>query len=161
MRCPYCGNDDTQVKDSRPTEDNTAIRRRRLCSACGGRFTTFERIQLRELTVVKRSGRRVPFDRDKVMGSVQVALRKRHVEPERVERMVSGIVRRLENRGESEIQSETIGKMVMEGLRALDDVAYVRFASVYKNFREAKDFEEFLGELTGEAGDLESEPAAD
>ena len=150
MRCPYCGNDDTQVKDSRPSEDNTTIRRRRSCVACGGRFTTFERIQLRELTVVKRSGRRVPFDRDKLVRSVQVALRKRPVEPERVERMVSGIVRQLENMGESEIGSELVGKLVMEGLRQLDDVAYVRFASVYRNFREAKDFEEFLGELTGE-----------
>jgi transcriptional repressor NrdR len=152
MRCPYCGNDDTQVKDSRPSEDNTAIRRRRACTACGGRFTTFERIQLRELTVVKRSGRRVPFDRDKLARSVQIALRKRPVEPERVERMVSGLVRRLENVGESEVRSEVVGRMVMEGLRALDEVAYVRFASVYKNFREAKDFEDFLGELTGEDG---------
>ena len=150
MRCPYCGNTDTQVKDSRPSEDGTAIRRRRYCPDCAGRFTTFERVQLRELQVVKRSGRRVPFDRDKLMRSVQVALRKRPVEPERVERMVSGIVRRLEGLGEGDIRSETIGKLVMEGLRGLDDVAYVRFASVYKNFREAKDFEELLGELTGE-----------
>lgn len=150
MRCPYCGNTDTQVKDSRPSEDGTAIRRRRYCPDCAGRFTTFERVQLRELQVVKRSGRRVPFDRDKLMRSVQVALRKRPVEPERVERMVSGIVRRLEGLGESDIKSETVGKLVMEGLRGLDDVAYVRFASVYKNFREAKDFEELLGELTGE-----------
>jgi len=150
MRCPFCGNDDTQVKDSRPSEDNTAIRRRRSCTACGGRFTTFERVQLRELTVVKRSGRRVPFDRDKLARSVQVALRKRPVEPERVERMVSGLVRQLENMGESEVRSEIIGKLVMEGLRALDDVAYVRFASVYKNFREAKDFEDLLDELMGE-----------
>jgi transcriptional repressor NrdR len=150
MRCPYCGNDDTQVKDSRPSEDNTTIRRRSSCVACGGRFTTFERIQLRELTVVKRSGRRVPFDRDKLVRSVQVALRKRPVEPERIERMVSGIVRQLENMGESDVNSEIVGKLVMEGLRQLDDVAYVRFASVYRNFREAKDFEEFLGELTGE-----------
>ena len=152
MRCPYCGNDDTQVKDSRPSEDNTTIRRRRSCPACGGRFTTFERIQLRELSVVKRSGRRMPFDRDKLVRSVQIALRKRPVEPERVERMVSGIVRQLENTGESDVSSEIIGRLVMEGLRALDDVAYVRFASVYRNFREAKDFEEFLGELTGDAG---------
>ena len=154
MRCPYCGSNETQVKDSRPTEDGTAIRRRRLCSDCGGRFTTFERIQLRELTVVKRSGRRVPFDRDKLMRSLQVALRKRPVEPERVERLVSGIVRRLESMGESEIDAEMIGKLVMEGLRTLDDVAYVRFASVYKNFREARDFEEILGKLAeGEAED--------
>src|ERR687897_3152328 len=150
MRCPYCGSLDTQVKDSRPMDDSSAIRRRRYCPDCAGRFTTFERVQLRELQVVKRSGRRVPFDRDKLMRSVQVALRKRPVEPERVERMVSGIVRRLEGLGEGDIRSETIGKLVMEGLRGLDDVAYVRFASVYKNFREAKDFEELLGELTGE-----------
>ncbi|HUF44538.1 MAG TPA: transcriptional regulator NrdR [Aestuariivirgaceae bacterium] len=150
MRCPYCGNTDTQVKDSRPSEDGAAIRRRRNCPDCGGRFTTFERVQLRELQVVKRSGRRVPFDRDKLMRSVQIALRKRPVEPERIERMVSGLVRRLESMGESEIKAELVGKLVMEGLRGLDDVAYVRFASVYKNFREAKDFEELLGELTAE-----------
>ena len=156
MRCPFCNNEETQVKDSRPSEDGTAIRRRRYCPDCGGRFTTFERVQLRELTVVKRSGRRVPFDRDKLMRSVQIALRKRPVEPERVERMVSGIVRRLENMGENDIQSQTIGRLVMEALKALDDVAYVRFASVYKNFREAKDFEELLGELTGEGEEGES-----
>jgi len=150
MRCPYCGNIDTQVKDSRPSEDNTSIRRRRVCQDCGGRFTTFERVQLRELMVLKRSGRRVPFDRDKLVRSVQVALRKRTVDPERVERMVSGIVRQLESTGESEIGSEQIGHLVMEGLRGLDDVAYVRFASVYRNFREAKDFETFIGELSGE-----------
>jgi transcriptional repressor NrdR len=150
MRCPYCGNGETQVKDSRPSEDGAAIRRRRNCPDCGGRFTTFERVQLRELMVVKRSGRRVPFDRDKLMRSVQIALRKRPVEPERVDRMVSGLVRRLESLGESEIKADFIGKLVMEGLRGLDDVAYVRFASVYKNFREAKDFEELLGELTAE-----------
>ena len=150
MRCPYCSNGDTQVKDSRPSEDNTAIRRRRHCPDCGGRFTTFERIQLRDLQVTKKNGRRVPFDRDKLMRSVQIALRKRPVEPERIERMVSGIVRRLEGLGESDIKSDTVGKLVMEGLKMLDDVAYVRFASVYKNFREAKDFEELLGELTGD-----------
>ena len=138
------------MKDSRPTEDGTAIRRRRYCPDCSGRFTTFERVQLRELMVAKKSGRRVPFDRDKMMRSIQVALRKRPVDPERVERMVSGIVRRLESLGESEIKSETVGKLVMEALKTLDDVAYVRFASVYKNFREAKDFEELLGELSGE-----------
>ena len=148
MRCPYCGGEDTQVKDSRPTEDGAAIRRRRICSACGGRFTTFERVQLRELTVVKRSGRRVPFDRDKLMRSVQIACRKRPVDPERIERMVSGIVRQLESLGEPEISSEQIGESIMEGLKGLDDVAYVRFASVYRNFREAKDFETLLGELT-------------
>jgi len=149
MRCPYCGNPDTQVKDSRPSEDNTAIRRRRVCTDCGGRFTTFERVQLRELMVVKRNNRRVLFDRDKLMRSVQVALRKRQVDPERVERMVNGIVRQLESMGESEVTSEQVGRLVMEGLRGLDAVAYVRFASVYKNFREAKDFEEFVGELAG------------
>ncbi|TBW39724.1 transcriptional repressor NrdR [Siculibacillus lacustris] len=147
MRCPYCGGDDTQVKDSRPTEDGAAIRRRRICSACGGRFTTFERVQLRELTVIKRSGRRVPFDRDKLARSVQIACRKRPVDPERIERMVSGIVRQLESLGEPEVTSELIGESIMEGLKGLDDVAYVRFASVYRNFREAKDFEALLGEL--------------
>ena len=147
MRCPFCGSDDTQVKDSRPSEDNTSIRRRRACADCGGRFTTFERVQLRELTVVKRNGKRVPFDRDKLMRSVQIALRKRSVDPGRVERMVSGLVRQLESSGESEIDAEQIGRLVMEGLRNLDDVAYVRFASVYRNFREAKDFETFVGEL--------------
>ena len=150
MRCPYCMNADTQVKDSRPTEENTVIRRRRVCADCGGRFTTFERIQLRELTIIKNTGRKVPFDRDKLMRSVQVALRKRPVEPERIERMVSGIVRRLENLGESEIQAKMVGELVMEGLYALDQVAYVRFASVYRNFREARDFEEFLGEMSGQ-----------
>lgn len=152
MRCPYCGAADTQVKDSRPTEDSTAIRRRRVCVECGGRFTTFERVQLRELTVTKKSGRRVPFDRDKLARSVQVALRKRPVDPERVERMVSGIVRQLESRGEQEIAAEEIGRLVMDGLKTLDEVAYVRFASVYRNFREAKDFEAFLGELSSEEG---------
>jgi transcriptional repressor NrdR len=153
MRCPFCSNADTQVKDSRATEDNSAIRRRRVCVDCGGRFTTFERVQLRELMVVKRSGRRTPFDRDKLARSVSIALRKRPVEAERVERMVSGIVRQLESFGESEIKSEQVGELVMEGLRNLDDVAYVRFASVYKNFREAKDFEEIIGELNVEEGD--------
>jgi len=153
MRCPFCGNEDTQVKDSRPTEDNSAIRRRRFCPACGARFTTFERVQLRELTIIKKSGRRVPFDRDKLMRSLQIALRKRPVEPERVERMINGLVRRLESMGESEIPSEVIGQLVMEGLASLDMVAYVRFASVYKNFREAKDFEQFVGELSTIPGD--------
>ena len=150
MRCPFCAHDDSQVKDSRPTEDNTSIRRRRQCESCGGRFTTFERVQLRELMVVKRSGRRVPFDRDKLQRSVEIALRKRPVDPERVERMINGIVRQLESLGDSEIASEQIGELIMEGLKGLDDVAYVRFASVYKNFREAKDFEELIGELTAE-----------
>ena len=147
MRCPYCGSLDTQVKDSRPTDDHASIRRRRVCPDCGGRFTTFERVQLRELMVVKRSGRRTPFDRDKLETSIAHALRKRPVAPERIERMVNGIVRQLESSGEAEIASSTIGELVMEGLKGLDDVAYVRFASVYKNFREAKDFEELLGQL--------------
>ena len=147
MRCPSCGSLDTQVKDSRPTEDSAAIRRRRVCLTCNFRFTTFERVQLRELVVIKRNGRRVPFDRDKLMRSLSIALRKRPVEPERVEEMVSKIVRELESIGESEIASEIVGEAVMEHLRNLDDVAYVRFASVYRNFREPKDFEKVLGEL--------------
>lgn len=147
MRCPFCGNADTQVKDSRPTEDSAAIRRRRVCSQCGQRFTTFERVQLRELTVLKRNGRRTPFDRDKLLRSVQVALRKRPVDPARIDQMVSGIVRRLESSGDEEVTSETIGELVMDGLKQLDDVAYVRFASVYRNFRDPKDFEDVLGEL--------------
>jgi transcriptional repressor NrdR len=147
MRCPFCGSIESQVKDSRPTDDAAAIRRRRICPDCGGRFTTFERVQLRELTVVKRSGRRVPFDREKLQRSVEIALRKRPVDPERVERMLNGIVRQLESTGEGEVRSEQIGESIMEGLKALDDVAYVRFASVYKNFREAKDFEALLGTL--------------
>ena len=148
MKCPFCGNIDTQVKDSRATEDNSAIRRRRFCSACGARFTTFERIQLRELTVLKKSGKKVPFDRDKLERSVQIALRKRPVENDRIERMISGIVRRVESLGETEVSSDVIGEIVMEGLQSVDSVAYVRFASVYKNFREAKDFEEFLGVIS-------------
>lgn len=151
MRCPFCGNEDTQVKDSRPTEDNTAIRRRRYCTGCGARFTTFERVQLRELTVVKKNGQRVPFDRDKLARSIFVATRKRPVDPERIERMINGIVRRLESAGESEISSQAIGEMVMDALASLDPVAYVRFASVYRNFREAKDFEDFIGRLSGGA----------
>jgi transcriptional repressor NrdR len=147
MRCPYCASENTQVKDSRPTEESAAIRRRRVCPDCGGRFTTFERVQLRELIVVKRSGRKVPFDRDKLAKSVDIALRKRPIEPERVERMVSGIVRQLENQGETEVGSATIGQLVMEALRGLDPVAYVRFASVYRDFREAADFQEVLGEI--------------
>jgi len=158
MRCPYCGSLDTQVKDSRPTDDHASIRRRRVCPDCGGRFTTFERVQLRELMVVKRSGRRTPFDRDKLETSIAHALRKRPVAPERIERMVNGIVRQLESSGEAEIPSSTIGELVMEGLKGLDDVAYVRFASVYKNFREAKDFEELLGQL-GTAEEEEGAPA--
>jgi len=156
MRCPSCGSLDTQVKDSRPTEDSAAIRRRRVCLTCNFRFTTFERVQLRELTVIKRNGRRVPFDRDKLMRSLQIALRKRPVTPDQIEQMVSKIVRDLESQGESEISSETIGETVMEHLRALDDVAYVRFASVYRNFREPKDFEDALAELSED----EPKPAA-
>lgn len=147
MRCPFCSSDNTQVKDSRPSEDNTAIRRRRICADCGGRFTTFERVQLRELNVIKRSGRRVPFDRDKLTRSVQVALRKRNVDPDRVDRLVSGIVRQLESAGEADIASDQVGLLIMERLKELDEVAYVRFASVYRNFREAKDFAAVLGEL--------------
>ncbi len=148
MKCPFCSNDDTQVKDSRSTEDNTAIRRRRICPDWGARFTTFERIQLRELTVIKKSGKKAPFDRDKLERSVQIALRKRPVERDRVDRMISGIVRRVESLGETEISSDVIGEIVMEGLQSIDSVAYVRFASVYKNFRETKDFEEFLGVIS-------------
>jgi transcriptional repressor NrdR len=150
MRCPNCASLDTQVKDSRPTEDAAAIRRRRVCLACNFRFTTFERVQLRELVVIKRNGRRVPFDRDKLMRSVQIALRKRPVDPERIEQMVSKIVRELEGLGENEVSSEAIGETVMEHLRGLDDVAYVRFASVYRNFREPKDFQAVLGELSAD-----------
>lgn len=149
MRCPFCGHDDTQVKDSRPTEDNSAIRRRRFCPACGSRFTTFERVQLRDLVVVKKNNVKEPFDRDKIARSLALAVRKRPVEPERVERIVSGIVRRLESLGESEIPSTVVGEMVMDALSTLDPVAYVRFASVYRNFREAKDFEDFVGKLGG------------
>ena len=150
MRCPYCGGLDTQVKDSRPSEDNAAIRRRRACPDCGGRFTTFERVQLRELMVVKKNGRRVAFDRDKLQRSVEVALRKRDVAPERVERMINGVVRQLEGQGDSDIPTERIGELVMEGLKTLDGVAYVRFASVYRNFREARDFHTAVGEFEAE-----------
>lgn len=153
MRCPFCGAEDTQVKDSRPTEDRNAIRRRRFCPDCGSRFTTFERVQLRELTVVKKNNQRAPFDRDKLLRSVLVATRKRPVEPERIDRMVSGIVRQLESLGETEISSDVIGKIVMDALSNLDQVAYVRFASVYRNFREARDFEEFIGGLSGARDD--------
>ena len=146
------------MKDSRPTEDSAAIRRRRLCLACNFRFTTFERVQLRELAVMKRNGRRVPFDRDKLARSVEISLRKRNVDPERVEQTVSKIVRELESLGENEVTTETIGETVMSALRTLDDVAYVRFASVYRNFREAKDFENLLGELTSEEEDEKSPP---
>jgi transcriptional repressor NrdR len=152
MRCPFCASDDTQVKDSRPTEENAAIRRRRVCPDCDGRFTTFERVQLREITVVKRSGRKVLFDREKLLASVMVALRKRPVPEERIERMVSGIVRQIESSGESEVASSQIGGLVMEALKGLDAVAYVRFASVYRDFREAADFQDVLSEIAdGEA----------
>lgn len=150
MRCPFCNHDDTQVKDSRPTDDNYAIRRRRACPHCGARFTTFERVQLRELTVVKGNERREPFDRDKIVRSMLIALRKRPVDQERLEGEVNAIVRRLESRGEAEIPSATVGAMVMEALARLDQVAYVRFASVYKNFHEARDFETFVGSLGDE-----------
>lgn len=153
MRCPYCAGENTQVKDSRPTEENAAIRRRRVCPDCGGRFTTFERVQLRELVVVKRSGRKVPFDRNKLATSIQIALRKRAIDSERVERMISGIVRQLESLGDVEVQSEQIGELVMEALKGLDPVAYVRFASVYRDFREASDFAQVLGEIARAPGD--------
>ncbi|MBL8687295.1 MAG: transcriptional repressor NrdR [Alphaproteobacteria bacterium] len=147
MRCPFCSSDDTQVKDSRPTDDYAAIRRRRQCVGCGARFTTFERIQLRELTIVKQNGRRQPFDRDKLLRSMQIALRKRPIDQDRLERVINGIVRQLESLGEAEINSQTIGTMVMDALYHLDPVAYVRYASVYRNFREAKDFENFIENL--------------
>ena len=147
MQCPFCNNQETQVRDSRPTEENSAIRRRRQCLACGGRFTTFERIQMRDLTVVKRSGKRAPFDRDKLMRSVEISVRKRSIDPDVIERMVTGIVRQLESTGETDIPSNLIGSLIMAALREVDMVSYVRFASVYKNFREVKDFEDFVGEL--------------
>mgnify|MGYP001341567319 CR=1 FL=1 len=147
MRCPFCSNEDSQVKDSRPTEDNTAIRRRRICEQCGSRFTTFERIQLRDLIVTKSSGKKETFDRDKMYRSLSLALRKRNIDNEIIEKIVNAIVRKLENSGESEIKADLIGKYIMEALANLDQVAYVRFASVYKNFREVKDFEDFLGNL--------------
>ena len=147
MRCPFCSNEDTQVKDSRPTEDNTAIRRIRVCDACGSRFTTFERIQLRDLVVMKSNGQKENFDRDKMYRSLSLALRKRNVDNEKIEKIVNAIVRKLENSGETDIKSNIIGQYIMEALMHLDQVAYVRFASVYKNFREAKDFEDFLGNL--------------
>jgi transcriptional repressor NrdR len=150
MRCPFCSNEDTQVKDSRPTEDGAAIRRRRQCDKCGSRFTTFERVQLRELIVLKRSGRRVPFDRDKLARSLSIALRKRPIEQDQIEQMISGIVRKLESQGESEITSETIGELVMEALAQVDKVAYVRYASVYRDFGAPSDFADFIAE-TGKA----------
>ncbi len=146
MRCPFCGELESQVKDSRPSEDGAAIRRRRQCPQCGGRFTTFERVQLRELTILKRSGRRAPFDREKLVRSITVAVRKRPVDPERIERMVNGITRRLESLGETELPSHVVGEMVMRALKQLDDVAYIRYASVYRDFRQTDDFVQFLGE---------------
>jgi len=157
MRCPFCSSEDTQVKDSRQAEDNTAVRRRRLCANCGGRFTTFERVQLRELTVVKKSGRRTPFDRDKMARSVMIAMQKRPVDPERIEQMISGVVRQLESSGNSDITSDQIGELVMEGLAGLDKVAYVRYASVYKDFRATADFETFIEEEMLDNGNKEEE----
>lgn len=148
MRCPFCGNEDSQVKDSRPTEDGAAIRRRRQCEACAARFTTFERIQLRDLTVLKSEDRREPFERDKLVRSVSIAARKRPITAIQIEKLVSGIQRQLETMGETEIPSQRIGEMVMDGLKGLDPVAYIRFASVYKDFTEAKDFEEFAGNVS-------------
>ena len=152
MRCPFCGADDTQVKDSRPTEEAAAIRRRRACIGCGARFTTFERVQMRELIVIKSNGKREILDRDKLARSMNIALRKRTVDPERVERVINGIIRRLESSGENEINSDKIGQLVMDALNNLDSVAYVRFASVYRNFREARDFEDFVGSLGDQDG---------
>ncbi len=157
MRCPFCGSENSQVKDSRPSDENSAIRRRRVCSDCGGRFTTFERVQLRDLTVVKKSGRKVPFNRDKLSRSIEVALRKRPIEDERIDRLVTGLVRQLESSGESEITSAEIGELVIAALRELDPVAYVRFASVYRDFRDAADFQAVLRELASE-GDTGREP---
>ena len=146
MRCPFCGHAESQVKDSRPSEDGVSIRRRRMCPECGGRFTTFERVQLRELTIVKKSGRRTPFEREKLVRSISIALRKRPIDPERVDRLVNGITRQLESMGETELPSHAVGELVMKALKGLDDVAYVRYASVYRDFRETEDFAKFLGE---------------
>ena len=159
MRCPFCGNIDTQVKDSRPAEDHVSIRRRRFCPACGGRFTTYERVQLRDLVVVKSNGRREDFDRDKLERSIRIALQKRPVDPERVEQMISGIVRRLESLGETDINSKVVGEIVMESLARIDTVAYVRFASVYKNFQAADDFDKFVSELRPNADPDDNEDA--
>ncbi len=155
MRCPFCGFEDTQVKDSRPAEENATIRRRRACPDCGSRFTTFERVQIRELTVLKKGGQRVPFDRDKLLRSILIATRRRPVDPERVDRIVNGVQRRLESSGQNEVPSSAIGEMVMDALAGLDQVAYVRFASVYRNFREAKDFESFVEQLDSAEGKSE------
>ncbi len=158
MRCPYCGSEDSQVKDSRPAEDGAAIRRRRICPDCGGRFTTFERVQLRELMVAKKTGRKAPFDRDKLLKSFEIALRKRPVDRDRIDRAVSGIVRRLESSGETEISSEEIGLQVLEALKALDDVGFVRYASVYRDFSHVDDFEKILAEV---AAKIARDPGAD
>ena len=160
MRCPFCGHAESQVKDSRPSENGDAIRRRRHCPACGGRFTTFERVQLRELTILKRSGRRTPFDREKLVRSISVAIRKRPVDPERFERLVNAIVRHLESMGETEIASSVVGELVMKALKSLDDVAYVRYASVYRDFRQTGDFADFLSR-EGLASDDSSEDDPD
>ena len=153
MRCPFCSNQDTQVKDSRPTEDNTAIRRRRICDQCGSRFTTFERIQLRDLVIIKNNDKKEAFDRDKMFRSISLALRKRNIDQETIEKIVNAIVRKLENFGDTEVKSTLIGEYIMEALSHLDQIAYVRFASVYKNFREVKDFEDFLGNLEDNPAD--------
>ena len=153
MRCPFCGSENSQVKDSRPSDENSAIRRRRVCSDCSGRFTTFERVQLRDLVVVKKSGRKVPFNRDKLSRSIEVALRKRPIEPERIERLVTGLVRQLESSGETEISSAEIGELVMAALRDLDPVAYVRFASVYRDFRDASDFQAVVREIASDVSE--------
>lgn len=158
MRCPYCGSEDSQVKDSRPAEDGAAIRRRRICPDCGGRFTTFERVQLRELMVAKKTGRKAPFDRNKLVKSFEIALRKRPVDRDRIERAVSGIVRRLESSGETEISSEEIGLQVLEALKALDDVGFVRYASVYRDFSHVDDFEKILSEV---AAKIARDPGVD
>ncbi|MFW5680564.1 MAG: transcriptional regulator NrdR [Pseudomonadota bacterium] len=149
MRCPFCGAEDTQVKDSRPVEDGTGIRRRRQCNACGARFNTLERVQLRELTVVKRDGSRLPFDRTKLARSIAIATRKRGIDPDRIERIVNAIIRRIETSGESEVTTRTLGDLVLDSLKELDEVAYVRFASVYKDFATARDFEAFIKDLDG------------
>ncbi|MCZ4280141.1 transcriptional regulator NrdR [Kiloniella laminariae] len=159
MRCPFCSSEETQVKDSRPTEDHAAIRRRRQCASCGARFTTFERVQLRELTVIKGNGHREPFDREKISRSMNIALQKRDVERDRIERVVSGIVRRLESSGESEVASDLIGELVMDALATLDQVGYVRFASVYRDFKEVSDFEDFVGRLGDDIEILDRDPS--
>ena len=162
MRCPFCSNPDTQVKDSRPAEDGQAIRRRRQCPSCAARFTTFERVQLRDLHVIKTDGKRVPFDRDKLMRSIMLAAQKRSIDREKLEQMVSGIVRRLESGGEPDVPSKVIGEMIMEGLKNLDTVAYVRYASVYKDFREVADFSAFIkGEKLAGKGALPAKPDGD